>query len=54
MLMCHMVDFFLAYHFRRRRRHNHLPRTRSHRCCYIYSCRKQAGHWELPLVHGVK
>ncbi len=52
-VMCHIVDFFLAYHLLRRR-HNHLPRARSHRCCYVYCCRKQAGHWKLPLVHGVK
>ena len=40
-LMCHMVDFSLAYHLLRRRR-NHLPRARSHRCCYVYCCRKIA------------
>ena len=51
----HLVDFFLAYHLLlRRRRHNHLPRARSHRSCYVYCCRKQAGHWKLPLLHGVK
>ncbi len=55
-LMCHMVDFFLAYHLLLLlllRRHNHLH-ARSNCCCYVYCCRKQAGHWELPLVHGVK
>jgi hypothetical protein len=51
-LMCHMVDFFLAYHLLLRRRHNHLH-SRSHCCFNVYCCRKQAGHWELPLVHGV-